>query len=526
MTPRHDPILHTPPAGGPAIQWTTVNAAEAFPGVPTQLTWSYCGTAAEQLARGGFHAIGVLTGPETPVPRDPGRRLLNIFWGHVAINLDLFRMVADRIPGSSGDAVESQFFAAPRPGRSTVTSRPGWRRYPFVAGKMPVAAIRARRKLVVPAGHQRWQDSVARPLRSRAEILDRLRDAFGWLGSMHEHAVISMVAQGLWEQVHNRAEAVGKAAVAQQLLADGTGSEEVVMVRDLWAVSRDLQPLDVFLGRHGFHGPAKLELAARSWREDARPLEALVASYRTMDESKSPAALQERQARAAAEGARELLAALPRLQRTPVGRLLSMARTAMRLREAGRVGMLRAADVARHAARALGEDLARAGVLEEPGHVYHLSWDEVTSPPADAGDLIAQRQAGYAWYQGVELPERWVGDVEPIEVAGDDPAILTGIGVSSGVVEGTARVISSPDDSAGLEPGEILVCRTTDPSWATYFLVADGVVIDVGGPLSHGAIVAREMGIPCVINVGCGTRVLKSGDRIRVDGDSGEVIRL
>ncbi|MGH9036935.1 MAG: PEP-utilizing enzyme, partial [Acidimicrobiia bacterium] len=224
--------------------------------------------------------------------------------------------------------------------------------------------------------------------------------------------------------------------------------------------------------------------------------------------------------------ARELLAALPRLQRTPVGRLLSMARTAMRLREAGRVGMLRAADVARHAARALGEDLARAGVLEEPGHVYHLSWDEVTSPPADAGDLIAQRQASFAWYQGVELPQRWAGDVEPIEVAGDDPAVLTGIGVSSGVVEGTARVISGPDDSFGLEPGEILVCRTTDPSCATYILVADGVVIDVGGPLSHGAIVAREMGIPCVINVGCGTRVLKSGDRIRVDGDAGEVIRL
>lgn len=90
-------------------------------------------------------------------------------------------------------------------------------------------------------------------------------------------------------------------------------------------------------------------------------------------------------------------------------------------------------------------------------------------------------------------------------------------------MEGSCRIIHSSNDSDDLRPGEILVCRTTDPSWASYFFAASAVIIDIGGPLSHGAIVAREMGIPCVINVQEGTKLIKTGDRVRVDGDRGEI---
>jgi pyruvate,water dikinase len=105
-------------------------------------------------------------------------------------------------------------------------------------------------------------------------------------------------------------------------------------------------------------------------------------------------------------------------------------------------------------------------------------------------------------------------------------AAVKGLGVSAGVAQGLARVVLSRDGSEGLEPGEILVCHTTDPSWASYFFVAAGVVIDVGGPMSHGAIVARELGIPCVINAGNATRELQTGQWIRIDGDSGRVETL
>jgi pyruvate,water dikinase len=91
------------------------------------------------------------------------------------------------------------------------------------------------------------------------------------------------------------------------------------------------------------------------------------------------------------------------------------------------------------------------------------------------------------------------------------------------VYEGTARVITDPDDAEDLLDGEILVCETTNPSWASYFLVAGAVVVDIGGPLSHGPIVAREMGIPCVINTRDARQVIRTGDLLRVDGTAGVV---
>lgn len=98
---------------------------------------------------------------------------------------------------------------------------------------------------------------------------------------------------------------------------------------------------------------------------------------------------------------------------------------------------------------------------------------------------------------------------------------LSGIPGSAGVVDGRVHVIDDPDDD--IEPGEILVCRTTNPSWTPLFGLADAIVLDIGGPNSHGPIIAREMGIPCVINVGNGTVVLKDGDLVRVNGNDGTV---
>jgi pyruvate,water dikinase len=91
------------------------------------------------------------------------------------------------------------------------------------------------------------------------------------------------------------------------------------------------------------------------------------------------------------------------------------------------------------------------------------------------------------------------------------------------VVEGTARVIVHQDQTEDLADGDVLICHTTDPSWTSLFLVASAVVIDVGSAMSHGAIVARELGIPCVINTGHGSQVIPTGAQIRVDGSAGTV---
>ena len=142
-------------------------------------------------------------------------------------------------------------------------------------------------------------------------------------------------------------------------------------------------------------------------------------------------------------------------------------------------------------------------------------------------DAVALRRERRDEYLKVKLPDSWTGQPEAIPITASEAAAagseITGLAVSPGVVEGRARVVLDPLAGDPLEPGEILVCETTDPSWTSLFLVAAGLVIDVGGPLSHGAILARELGVPCVINSRVGTAVLRTGDLLRVDGDAGRV---
>ncbi len=125
-----------------------------------------------------------------------------------------------------------------------------------------------------------------------------------------------------------------------------------------------------------------------------------------------------------------------------------------------------------------------------------------------------------------------VGDDEaahsPLEPAraAPDPSVLRGIAASPGVAEGPARVVLREDADETVRPGEILVAPFTDPGWTPYFMQAAGIVMDMGGMLSHGSIVAREYGIPAVVNVGAATQTIKTGQLVRVDGAHGKVTVL
>jgi pyruvate,water dikinase len=101
--------------------------------------------------------------------------------------------------------------------------------------------------------------------------------------------------------------------------------------------------------------------------------------------------------------------------------------------------------------------------------------------------------------------------------------VIRGIGGSAGKVTGPARVLSGPADFDQMRPGDILVAQITTPAWTTLFAMAAGVVTDVGGPLSHSSIVAREYGIPAVLGTGVATRRITNGEQITVDGDAGTV---
>jgi pyruvate,water dikinase len=173
--------------------------------------------------------------------------------------------------------------------------------------------------------------------------------------------------------------------------------------------------------------------------------------------------------------------------------------------------------------------LVRAGVLRAEDDIYYLTFSEfhdvVRSNQAD-DQLICQRKDEFRSYQALTPPRVLTSDGEAIAGAyrrADVPAgALVGLPVSTGVSEGRARVILDLAE-ADLEPGDILITASTDPSWSPLFVAITGLVTEVGGLMTHGAVIAREYGLPAVVGVEHATRLIHDGQRIRVNGTDGYV---
>ncbi|HTK67269.1 MAG TPA: PEP-utilizing enzyme [Pseudonocardia sp.] len=519
-----DPLHETAPT---TAAWTTVNISEAFPGVPTALSWTFFADALEYCFRAAFADLGMLSRAERASARCLDERCGAIFHGHPALNLDRFRAMADRSPGGSGDAVEEQMFGSIQTaGRPADNSR---RRWPLIALKTPLAMATLPRGLrTVSAEADRWwRECSASPpadadtARARfGEAIERMKEAF------RLQLVATMLAQGLFDQLGRLSRAAGDPALRERLATGYSSLAEIDVLTDLWEVSHERLPMSDFILRHGYHGPGEGELSSSSWREDTGELTALVEEFRRHDVNHSPRAAIGRRIAARADAERELLAATPGWRRPATRLVLRLARTFIPARETGKAAFLRIVDVARASARDLGRDAVARGVTPHPDDVFHLTATELLGPDRDQPwNLVPARQAQRARHRTVHLPDVWVGEptVRASGPGGIDELVVTGLAVSPGVVEGTARVIVDPDRRDSLNDGEILVCHTTDPSWTPLFFLSAGIAIDVGGQLSHGAIVARELGIPCIINTRNGTTAIHDGDTVRLDGTTGTV---
>jgi rifampicin phosphotransferase len=184
-------------------------------------------------------------------------------------------------------------------------------------------------------------------------------------------------------------------------------------------------------------------------------------------------------------------------------------------------------------------------VLTDPADVFWLRHDELRAwleqPPAARAGVAGLDQAierrKMTW-RGQRLatppqmlPEiRWMqrlsSGLMPAGDQGQTGDTITGVGASAGRVTAPARVLAGPEEFGQMRPGDVLVARMTTPAWTSLFAMASAVVTDVGGPLSHSSIVAREYGIPAVLGTGVATQRLASGERIHVDGDAGTVTRV
>jgi len=525
-TERGDPWDTLHDWSAPTEHWGTTNVRENLPGVATPLTWSVWRRSSENSTRAAAYAIGAFSRAERQIPTDPDQYFSRIFYGRYALQFEYLTTLGDRMPGTSG-----QDIAAGLLGRvpEDIVYGPTRRRYPVIAWKLPLLQLTIPRQVrravaETESWYYRRLDQV--PALDRDAAIATLvegADHFLQMAELQTIAVIAVI-QTLYESVQKLVDRYGIGDVGT--LSGSGGAEVTGLVGDLWKASRGQIPLEQVVRAHGFHGPLEGELSGRVWREDPSPLERMLDEYAARDDSQDPFGLEEQQQRKREELTRELVAAAPAPQRPIVRFTLKLAAQRIPLRGAAKRSMLEGLDIARASARRAGQLLEKEGRLDDPDDVFYLTLEELSGPwPADAKELVKLRRQRRAEYQQLELPPDWTGMPEPIPLAELDegrPDVISGIGVSVGVVEGMARVVEDPD-IAEIEPDEILVAPTTNPSWSSIMFVSSGLVVDIGGALSHAAVVARELGLPCVVNTQTGSRVIKTGDRLRVDGKEGTV---
>lgn len=209
--------------------------------------------------------------------------------------------------------------------------------------------------------------------------------------------------------------------------------------------------------------------------------------------------------------------------------VLPKAHNAIRRRERTKSQLVLVAHKFKLALRHLGKLLVDEGKLPDADLLYFFTVEELPAVVATPSPrLLSQalaRRAALPFQQLLEFPEISVGIPEPLSLQAEAPddGILRGRPASRGIVEGIARVATTLEEAASLQPNEILVTPITDIGWTPYFSMIAGLVTDLGSAVSHGAVIAREYGLPCVVNTRNGTRLIETGDRIVLDGDSGRV---
>lgn len=282
-----------------------------------------------------------------------------------------------------------------------------------------------------------------------------------------------------------------------------------------------------FLKNYGHRAVGEFELAVPRWREDTTYLEQVIASLQQGASETGGQQHFERQTEQHASAERELSELLgdKASLRKQIESELDFTRRYMPFRETAKFYLMLGYEQIRRALLELDDR------YELEGGIFYLLPDELGRLIAgdDFGDTIAARRAERELMLQIELPDvifsdslANIGAPESTEVA----ETYIGIGVSAGITQGKACVLLSPSDVRPSDRGYILVCPSTDPAWTPLFFHAAGLVMERGGILSHGAVVAREYGVPAVVNIPNATRNFVNGQLLRVDGNQGTVSRV
>jgi phosphohistidine swiveling domain-containing protein len=549
------------------VALTRANAADGYPSSLTPLSQDLVLTFEEAgVRRFYFHGLKTLRPEDAPEP------YMQAFYGLIYLNADQLAGLGEATPGSSRQAMYEAFFGLSRDpdyrppragiGRRLATGLKG----PMVLPRMlrlakaveariasQVAAIEALRPPHGPVSDEACQQWLLGLEAIYVEVWESLMQGAGLSSGFFEacRKALGKLAADSGGDLNNRlhvglggnesaeagrairqlAEVASEDPAARRALEAGGDAAGVRRASPAFAAR-----LDDVLRRYGYRAAAELELANDSWRANPDQLVDIVRV-----ELRHPPAT-DRSAAIRQEAEAELERRLNVLTRPLVHAVLRKSRWQMAMRENSKIPVVLLFDELRRILEIQAPRLVERGVLPDFEAIHYLRYEELKAVLAgQAGpglDELDRRRTEHQRCLALQLPELveggpgWIRPLDdafirsrgllPPEKVDEHTTRLQGVGASPGTITAVARVL---DDPLGeFEPGDVLVARTVDPGWAPILACAGGVVLDIGGLLSHGAVVARELGIPCVVNVKAATRLARSGEKITVDGSTGEVV--
>ena len=559
--------------------YSRANVGEIFPGPITPLNAS-AGFLAnlEPGWRDAFVACGVWEHDlyDETVEHNP----IACFGGYLFLNMSLMRLFGVRVPGFTPEAVDLQYFGDMPGIPSYESERRDFDESEEHAAKAGAWLVNEVLGATDLAAYEHDRATVLEIRRDRPDLasLDdaalrrRLVQFADVMRLLYQHHIEASLKAGVGlGAVASVCAELGQPERALTLVAGLGDVDSVGPSEHMWALSRDVRSsaevtalfdagldglwdriqagtdgsvapfaerLRVFLQDWDFRGPSEWEIRAETWGTQPALALQLIDRLRLVDDSDAPAAKNAQRATERESGTtalRSLLADNPEAL-AQVDAALHAAALWLRGRERQRTTCAMLVHEQRLAALELGRRGALAGALDDPHQIFMLFDDELDAylaDPATFTEIVRERETDYLALDDFVPPFVTEGAPAPVTSwarRGDDVAaplvagdVATGVPACPGIVTGRARVVLTPDDAGDLSPGEILVAPITDPSWTPLVVAAAAVVVDVGAPFSHAAIVSRELGIPCVVSVTDATKKIPDGAMVTVDGAAGTV---
>lgn len=533
--------LDTTPAEDAVYTWA--NIGEMMPGAVTPLTYSVTGRGVDIGMQRWYRRIG------SEVPESEEMRYVAMFFGHLFLNLTTLAALAADVAGST----KTQMCLAlcgrdigeldePEPASAWKRATNGARYFGILmsARRYGKALDELKGSLSLPSadGAKEYYAAIDDALPSVWEAYELHLMSSAASGALSP-ILLGIVAKGEEPTTAHHAEVAQMLAGATNVeSADIAAGAERILDQLVHVPNADAQfasvdpesarawlqspesgeagrEFDRYLERHGHRAVRELELRQREWAGDPTPV---ICSLQSGLRARLAGTMPLRPASRAPDASE--------VRHPILHRLMPLAHSAVRRREHTKSGLVAVTTHFKHAYRALGSRLANEGLLPDEDAVFFLTHEELgelVQGQHTLANVAVSRRKVIDYQMPLHFPQVFTEHPEPVKlqhVTSDDGALL-GKPVSRGVATGYARVVENLEEAAALEAGEILIAPITDVGWTPYFSLIAGLATDVGSAVSHGAVVAREYGLPAVVNLRVATSRFVTGDKVVLDGDRG-----